>query len=158
MICPRCNRQIPDDAMLCCYCGRTIVRKAPARAHQRGNGTGTAYRRGKAWRAVVTVGWTVDESGARRQIRRTKDGFKTKAEALEYCSILKTGRPEGESRVPTLAEYWSVYESGELEKLSHSKQTAYRIAWKKLASIMYRPVNLLTVADLRQVVSQNAPT
>lgn len=25
MICPRCHKDIPDDALICCYCGRHIV-------------------------------------------------------------------------------------------------------------------------------------
>ena len=158
MTCPRCRRDIPDDAAFCCYCGRVIQRKAPARAHQRGNGTGTAWRRGKTWTSVVTVSFTHDADGMPHQKRLTKGGFKTKNEALEYCPILKTGRPAGEKRVPTLDEYWRVYAEGELKKLSPSKQTAYKIAWSKLGSIAFRPVNILTVADLRRAVTNMAPT
>lgn len=156
MICPRCSREIPYDAMLCCYCGRTIVKKPPARVHQRGNGSGTAWKRGKTWTAVATVKYFVDDDGKKHLIRKTKSGFKTRNEALEYCKVLKTGKANGEKRIMTLEEYWNLYKNGDLLKLSASKQSAYKTAWKKCKSIMYTPVNLLTVADLRKIVNDNA--
>ena len=40
MICPKCIRAIPDDAVLCCYCGKKFVKdKRPKRA----NKTGSVY-------------------------------------------------------------------------------------------------------------------
>ena len=56
MNCPKCTRQIPDDAILCCYCGKKLV-KTERTGKQRGNGTGTAFKRGKTWTARVTIGW-----------------------------------------------------------------------------------------------------
>ena len=157
MICPKCKREIPDDAALCCYCGRVFQRKSPSRMHQRRNGAGTAYRRGRTWTACVTIGWHMDPDGERRQIRRTKGGFKTKGDALDYCLTLKqqTERP---MFAPTVAEYWDMYSASELEKLSESKQVAYKIAWDKLKSIANRRIDTLTVHDLRAVVNQNART
>ena len=156
MNCPRCARAIPDDALLCCYCGRTIVKKQPARSHQRPNGAGYAYKRGKTWTAVYTPDWRVDENGVKRRVRITKGGFRTKNEALEYCVVMKTGGAK--KKAPALLHYWELYKGNEYLKLSDSKQTAYRIAWKKLAPIQHRPVDSLTVADLRSVVLSKAPT
>ena len=53
----------------------------------RGNGTGTVYRRGKTWTAAKTLGYYVSEDKLHREVR-TKGGFKTKREALEYLAIL----------------------------------------------------------------------
>lgn len=156
MNCPRCLKQIPDDAVLCCYCARYIVRRPLSRAHQRGNGTGTAWKRGRTWTAVVTKGWKRDENGVNHQIRATKGGFKTKNEALAYCDTLKHGAVR--KNAPNLAHYWQLYERNELLKLSSSKQTAYTIAWKKLKAIQLRAVDTLTVQDLRDVVVTQAPT
>ena len=58
MICPKCAKAITDDALLCCYCGRVIVRKEQSKKHQRGNGSGCAYKRGKTWTACATVEMT----------------------------------------------------------------------------------------------------
>jgi len=156
MLCPRCEKTIPDDAMLCCYCGRRITRKAAGRIHQRGNGTGSAYKRGKTWTAVITKGYIRDDQGKNHILRQTKGGFKTKNDALAYCSILKTGTVR--RKAPPLSHYWELYKGDEMEKLSKSKQSAYRTAWKKLASIQYRSVDTLTVQDLRTVVKDHAST
>ncbi len=156
MLCPRCSRDIPDDAQLCCYCGRTIVKKPPARAHQRPNGAGYAYKRGKTWTAVYTPAWRVDEQGIKHRVRQTKGGFRTKNEALEYCYVLKNAGVQRQA--PSLDHYWELYRLSELAKLSQSKQVAYNIAWNKLEGIKYRRVDTLTVGDLRSVVSQKAPT
>ena len=143
--------------MLCCYCGRTIVKRQASRAHQRGNGSGTAWRRGKTWTAVATVSYYVDDDGKKHQLRRTKSGFRMRNEALDYCKTLKLGTA-ADRPVPKLDEYWRLYSQGDMLKLSASKQCAYRIAWKRCKSIMYTPVDRLTVSDLRSVVSNNATT
>lgn len=156
MICPRCSRAVPDDAILCCYCGRTIVRQKPAHAHQRPNGSGYAYRRGKTWTAVYTPEWRTDEDGKRHRVRVTKGGFKLKSDALEYCAILKNGGVK--KKAPSLQHYWDLYLNNEYTKLSQSKQMAYRIAWNKCAAIRFKPVDAITVSDIRMAVSQKAPT
>lgn len=156
MICPRCNKEVPDDAALCCYCGRYFQRKVPSRVHQRPNGTGTAYKNGKGWMAEVTIGWVTDEAGNKLRRRLRKSGFKTRSEALAYASALLERQQR--KKAPQLSAYWDTYSRGEMEKLSDSKRTAYKIAWAKMASISLRPIDTLTVSDLRGVVSKNAPT
>ena len=157
MLCQRCNREVPDDAVLCCYCGRVFQRKASSRGAKRRNGAGTAFRRGKYWTAKVTIGWSTTPEGARRQITRTKGGFKTKSDALDYCLALKQ-QAERPALAPTVAEYWDMYSASELEKLSESKQVAYKIAWGKLQPIAARRIDTLTVHDLRSVVNTSAKT
>lgn len=154
MICPKCERQIPDDAILCCYCGRTIVKRAPARKHQRSNGSGSVYKRGKTWTAQVTIGWVRDASGVPRQRCRYKGGFKTKNDALAYIPELKRNYDAALKHIPTLGEYWDSYYEHEYEQLSDSKQTAYRIAWKKLSDLQFVPVNAISVQDLRNAVDR----
>lgn len=157
MLCPRCARDIPDDAQLCCYCGRAIVRQKPARAHQRGNGSGTAWKRGKTWTAIYTYSIVVNEEGKKVQLRRTKGGFKTRNDALDYIPVLKSGK-KPDAPCPTLEAYWQLYSDGDMLKLSPSKQTAYRVAWKKCKSIRNMPIDALTVSDLRHVVAANTNT
>lgn len=156
MVCPRCSRSIPDDAVLCCYCGRMFQRKQPSRVHQRASGTGTAIKRGKTWTSDVTIGWTTDEDGKKHRHRVRKSGFKTRTDALAYCATLLEQRQH--KKAPRLSEYWETYSGGEMDKLSDSKRTAYKIAWDKLKSISLRPIDSLSVADLRRVVSEKANT
>ena len=121
----------------------------------RPNGTGTAYKRGKTWQARVVVGWKAMPDGHAVPVWRTKSGFPTKREALEYCAVLKSGKPK--KNAPNLIEYWYTY-SSELAKLSKSKQVAYKGAWGKLSQLHYRPVDQITVAELREAVSSAAST
>lgn len=156
MICLRCNKEIPDDAAVCCYCARP-VKPVSRKAHRRGNGTGTARKRGRTWTSIITVGWEVMEDGRRKQVVKTKGGFRTRSEALEYCTTLRN-MPEGERKCPSLQHYWDTYRKDDLLKLSDSKQTAYEIAWKKLRDIRFRPVSALTIAEIRKTVHDNAKT
>lgn len=157
MPCSKCKRDTPPDALFCPYCGVSLNQdKSTRKGRTRPNGAGTAFKRGRTWYAQVTVGWKTDASDNARAIRRTKGGFKTKREALEYCAVLRQDKPK--ATAPKIFEYWNIYNSGELEKLSQSKQVAYRGAWKKLSALHYRPVDQITVAELRSVVAQNATT
>lgn len=156
MICRKCRRETPSDALYCPYCGLSLKPAKPSRkTRTRPNGAGTAFRRGKSWYAQVTLGWKLVNDKA-IPVRRTKGGFKTKREALEYCAVLKNDRPK--QKAPALIEYWNTYHDGEFGKLSKSKQVAYAGAWKKLTALYYRPVDQLTVAEIRDAVSRVAST
>ena len=89
-MCKKCKKTIPDDAVLCCYCGKKVfIKKKPRKFHQRPNGTGYATRRGKSWTAFYTIGWKIGENGKPLPITKSKSGFKTKTEALNYIPVLK---------------------------------------------------------------------
>ena len=126
----------------------------------RGNGQGTAYKRGNVWEAQVIIGWKLPTDSSRKPvpIKRRKSGFKTKKEAIAYCETLRNGGIETVKEAPRLSAYWETYKNGEFEQLSKSKQTAYRIAWNKLKPIHDVRVNLLTVDLLRKTVSDACPT
>ena len=131
-----------------------------SRAKSRGNGQGCAYQRPgqKTWTACVTVGWRKpnDLSRPRIPIKRTKGGFKTKKEALEYCQTLLAGGYMKQKEAPRLSEYWQQYADNALLKLGKDKQSAYRTAWNKLSPIHDARVDALTVEILQQTVSSVA--
>ena len=106
MTCPRCSRELPDDAAYCCYCGRALVKRPQPKRHARGNGSGSAYRRGKTWTASLTVSFVLSADGNYHQKRKTKAGFKTRNEALEWLVLAKQGAPT--RTAPTLASYWVI--------------------------------------------------
>lgn len=153
MNCKKCGGAIPDGGLFCPFCGIRQVRKPPAK--RRGNGSGYAYQRGKTWTLRVTLGYTVDANGKTVRLYRTKGGYPTKAEALRHVEELKGSRS---AAAPTLADLWVIYKDGPFTKLSSSKQTAYKIAWSKLAQVSHIPVNELTIRDLTACVSEKAPT
>lgn len=122
---------------------------------KRGNGQGSARKRGKTWTAIWTIG-TVVEDGRLRQIRQTKGGFRTKTEALSYAANPPSvGASE---RVPTLQEYWETWSKTSLLKMSKSKQTAYKIAKRKVERIMLLPVDKITIKLLQETVDAKATT
>lgn len=87
---------------------------------------------------------------------RTKGGFKTKTEALNYCAILLDApKPK---KAPLLSAYWDLYYGRQMDSLSESKRTAYKIAWNKLQPVSRIPVDQITVADLQETVSASCPT
>jgi integrase/DNA-directed RNA polymerase subunit RPC12/RpoP len=155
MICSKCSKSFQDDAVFCPYCGKKQV-KLPQkhRVKSRGNGTGTAFKRGSTWTAqVVYDRVVVADDKPLKKLTRSKGGFKTRDEALRYCPILKNG-PEKPVLAPTLTSYWEAYKKGPYEALSASKQQAYRTAWKKLSDIAGTRVDQLTVSDLQDLVAK----
>ena len=156
----KCSKDMPSDAVFCPYCG---TRQEPVRArHKRGNGMGSAYKRGNSWEARIVVRYDAvkdSDPPRKRPVWRTKGGFKTKREALEYCQVLRGIDDKPKLEAPQLTDYWNAYSEGELLALSKSKQTAYNGAWKKLKdALQYRPVDQITVAELRDAVNAVAKT
>lgn len=126
----------------------------------RGNGQGTAFKRGQTWTSCVTVGWMAprDPSKPRVPIRRTKGGFASKKEAIAYCPTLLAGGFEKPAEAPRLSDYWKTYSEGLMLKISKGKQSAYKTAWKKLAPIHDVRVDNITVDMLQKVINEACPT
>ena len=130
------------------------------RSKSRGNGQGTAYKRGNTWTAQVVIGFHPNSVPGRSPIpiKRTKGGFPTKKAALAYCPTLLNGGVEKTEKAPRLSAYWDTYNQGEYKRLSDSKQTAYKIAWDKLKTLHDVPIDLITVDLLRSTVSAACTT
>lgn len=155
MVCAKCKRDIPDDAIYCCYCGKRLVAMPPkSRPGKRGSGQGSARKRGSTWTAVWTVGSRV-EDGKLKQIRHYKGGFATKTAALAYAA---NPPDRQEIKLPTLSDYWAHYETASLPKLSDSRRMAHKIAWGRLKSIAHLPINRLTIQRLQDVVDAQTST
>lgn len=160
MICPKCSKTIPEQSLYCNYCGKKLSVQKRKTVKSRGNGQGTAIRRGKTWTAISTIDWVFpsDPSKPKRPIRRSKGGFTTKADALAYCPTLKAGGIEKPAEAPRLSHYWKVYSEGDMLQISKGKQSAYRTAWNKLKQIHDVRVDAITVDLLRKVVSDSCKT
>ena len=166
MICPKCKADNPAGAIFCNQCGKKIQATKKSRAKSRGNGTGTAYKRGSTWTAQVVMKYedlppydpnNPENAKPRKKITRSKGGFKTRDAALQYCPILKNG-PEKPKEAPRLEHYWTTFENGHFASLGESKQYAYKIAWRRLETISKTRVDQLTVSDLQNVVAKECKT
>lgn len=154
MKCRKCHGEIPEGSRYCLRCGaKQDVQK---NGRTRGNGQGTAIKRGSTWTAVWTEGFEIEEGEERtvRQKRRWKGGFKTKTAALAFAAA----PTPPERNHPTLRSYWKGWEATDYQDLSKSKQTAFKIAWGKLAGLASREMIGLTIGDLQGVIEDKAPT
>lgn len=143
--CKKCNGSLPDGAIYCPWCGKSL---APPKQRKRGNGQGTAYKRGKGWEAA-RPGYTYTDENGYHRVRPRKGGFATKREALEWASQ-KTVKPE---HSPKLIELWQLYQDNDLPKLSKDKQTGYKVARKRLEPLMATEIHLLTLEAIQNTIN-----
>lgn len=150
MICKKCKKDVPDGRY-CIACGADQSASKKTRPRTRPNGTGTAYKRGSTWTAQVTVGIKRDpDTGRVQQVRRTKGGFKTKREALEFCQQLANAAMP--KKHVTFGDLWEQYEKTKFRQLSASKQCGYRTALKRIGDMIYTRIDAVTIADLQGLV------
>lgn len=152
MLCTKCGREIPDDAVLCCYCGKKYIKEK--RTGSRANGTGSVYYDAskKRWVAQIVSGRHYTENMQLRFEFKRKY-FTSRTEALQHVQNMKE---EKEKRPDfTVSYYYSAFEKGKGASLSHDKQTAYKIAYNRLKSLWSKPVKDLTINDLQTVVSSS---
>ena len=152
MNCEKCKRSFQDDALFCPFCGKKVSNlPRNGRTKQRGNGTGTAFKRGRTWTARVTVGWRY-EDGRKIQIYRTKGGFTTKTAAENYCSLLKVG-PD----VPKVSDtFQQIYERWKKEyepRIAPVTMATYKAAWNHFSDVHHYPIADLKVAQLQACIN-----
>lgn len=159
--CPKCGAQIPAESLFCFLCGKKLSvpqKKRPVKI--RGNGQGTAFKRGQTWTACVTVDWKKQQDPTKPKIpiRRTKGGFATKKDAIAYCPVLLSGGVEKPTEAPRLSSYWKTYSEGPMLKISKGKQSAYKTAWNKLKPVHDVRVDVLTVDLLQKTIDESCKT
>lgn len=115
----------------------------------RGNGQGTAYKRGNTWVAQVVVGYkdNTDDSKQRIPIKRTKAGFKTKKDALAYCPMLHI-QEEKKVRLTlnkVYEEWFSFYEP----RIVKSTMGCYKAAFKHFFPLHEKFIDSISAGDLQ---------
>ena len=159
LTCKKCARELPPDAVYCCYCGVRLVAAKPKR-RKRANGSGTVFRCRGAWAIEITEGWIPSADGELRRKVRRQYGFKTSSEAeiaLAQLRIASSEPPEEQRRIisKTVSDLWQSYATSELLKRGESTQTAYNIAYRRriMGAIGDRPIDSVTLDDLNALVS-----
>lgn len=122
------------------------------KSRTRANGTGTAVLRGKYWQARVIVGWKLSKDGSHKVPEwRTKDGFATKKEAINYCPTLMLAAKKEKKRpsrytLKNLYEEWEPFYS---PRVGASTMVNYLSAYKHFAPLHTKYVDLITASDLQ---------
>lgn len=147
MICRKCKRELPPDALYCLYCGASQEIKRKGRT--RPNGTGTAVKRGKTWTARVVVGWKHTDNGT-SPIWRTKGGFKKKREALDHCSQLLNA-PKTSKRM-TMQQIYDAWLPIHETRVGKSTMDCYKAAYRYFAPLHYMPFQDIDADDLQECI------
>lgn len=148
MKCKKCKADIPEGSKFCNMCGSRVT----ASAHKpkaRGNGTGSVYKRGNVWTAVIVVAYKIDDDGKIHRLTRSKSGFKTKKEALEYIPTLK----QEPTRKPKAATFKQIYDAW-LPTHRAGKDTinCYRAAYKYFADVHWLSIRDIDIDDLQDCI------
>lgn len=157
MICSKCKKDVPDG-LFCSQCGARQG-PPPKKATRRANGLGCARKVGRTWTGIAagTSYSEIQPDGSVKLIRKRpeKRGFRTKAEALKWAASMT---PDEAQPAPKLADLWAAYFAGDYKKLSHDRQIAAKKAHDRLAPLMGRRIDTLTVLDLQTCVDDAAPS
>ena len=150
MKCRKCRAEIPEKSRFCPLCGvKQDTRQNPK---NRGNGQGSVYQLpSKKWIAVKTVGYELDESGRMKRLTRSKSGFRTKKEALDYLPKLddsKAARTKG-------LTFIQIYDAWEpTHRAGKSTMDCYSAAVKYYKPVWHSKLSDITVDDLQECIDE----
>lgn len=149
MKCRKCKAELPEGSKYCNMCGAKVaVERKPK---SRGNGTGTVYKRGANWTAVIVTGFELDSDNKMHRKTRSKGGFKTKREALEYIPTLKL-QPERKPKSKTFAQLYEAW----LPTHRAGKDTinCYKAAYKYFEPVHYLNIDDIDIDDLQECMDE----
>ncbi len=154
--CRKCGKPLDNEWVVCPWCSTSVAVK-PRNVKSRGNGQGTAYKRGKTWTAKVILRYehiqNEDGTETLKAVPKTKGGFKTKTEALQYCEVMRKSPNKVESTESLLQIYerWrNYYES----RISDSTMACYKAGFKYFKSIEHYKIVTITPEDLQKCVDE----
>lgn len=159
--CPECELQISDKALVCPHCGFPLKKNAqvyPRKANKRRrlpNGFGQiseikGQNLRRPFRAMVTVGKTEDGKPIRKPLL-PQSYFKTYNDA--YLALLSYNKNPYELVDPmTMQQLFDKWYGSKVGKVCESTLSRYRIAWNYSSLIWNKPVQAVTISDLRNCI------
>lgn len=119
---------------------------------RRGNGQGTAFKRGGKWTAQITIEIEKDEDGKiiNRKFK-SKGGFATKREALAYIPTM-FNEPLEKRRATTFAELYDLWFEPHCQNITKHTVKGYTSAYAKCEALYKKEFASLKTADLQEVI------
>lgn len=152
MICRKCKKELQDDAVYCCYCGKKqIAIPRQKNTKSRGNGTGSIYQLpNKKWKASVVDHYYIGKSGKILAKRKTKT-CERKNDAINALGELKIAEPK--KAVMNLNNLYQAFTSTKkYEKLSKSQQDKMKFAWDRMKVIQLIKITDLTIEIMQDTI------
>jgi integrase len=161
MKCRKCEAQLPLKAVFCHLCGtRQKALNTNGGRKSRPGGQGTVYKRGKTYTARITK----SIAGVRQS--KSKGGFKTRSDALDYMPELKKaiglGAGDDTRRVITFCDLYDEWSdkkyNGRLGRvIGKSTIIAYKIAYKRCEPLyVFQDFRKIHYPDMQLVVDSLA--
>lgn len=158
----KCQKDIPEDAAFCPYCGKK-QQKDPKKRKSRGNGLGSVYKYRNKWVAEKTVGWIndpvssdapADQEPRRRRVavKRTFNTRKDAMAALPFITAADRHPREGTAtqRKKTGVTLKELYDQWEpTHQRSKSTMNCYRAGFRLFAPLWMVPMSDIDIDDLQ---------
>lgn len=155
LICKKCNKNLPDDALLCCYCGQPL-QAAEKKTKSRGNGQGSVYQlKNKKYIAVKTLGYYLDETGKKHRKTITKR-FDRKKDAIAALSLLGLDQaPDEKARKKARTTFLELYKLWlPTHQAGKNTMDCYRAAIKYFSPLYHQRVADVDVDDLQECIDE----
>lgn len=149
--CKRCLNVLPDEALFCMFCGNKLGHDP--RKGRRGNGQGSVRKRGNTYEARITVGWKFSDDGHKVQIFRTKGGFYTRKDAMDYINTLRS--PDATRKAQTLQQIWERWRAQKEPHVDSVTMAGYRAAYRHFSILHPIAIDKITVNMLQECVDRS---
>ena len=146
-VCVKCGGALPENARFCPFCGRSLQHKEKTH-RKRGNGTGTIIRleNGK-YKAQVTIGYRLDESGKRHRMTRSKT-FTRRTDAVNALPTLASSPRAEQKKAMTFRQLYEAWLP--THRAGKTTLDCYKAAWKWLGPVADLPLAEIDVDDLQE--------
>ena len=131
--------------MFCPYCGKKQA--SAQRKHKRGNGQGSVFKVGNKYRAVITLGYYLDEKGNRKRKTRSQR-FDTKKEAVLGLSKLATAKPKRERQSVTFKQLYDKWLP--THRAGKDTMNCYKAAIKYFQPVWFMKMDDINIDDLQE--------
>ena len=145
MTCRKCKKEIPEGSQYCNHCG---AKQTVERYHKRANGSGSIRKIGDKYQLTVTV-FDPDRRSLSRRFDKKSDAVKAATQLREEL----VGLAEKKRDTATVGSLYKIWLEASAPKLSQDKQTAYKIAWRRIQKFEKTPIAALDLGDLQGLVA-----